>query len=178
MRLDLTGRNVDITPALRQHLSRKLGRIQRLMQDSALSAQVVLTRERYRHLTDITLHARGDNTLAALGAADTWDASMAQAIERITHQAQRVKEKWTTRKRRGSSTRQPPAETTAPAPATEAPVAAPVRYAIRRHTLKGAVSRLTRGSEAFVLFRHDATMRLTLVFRQRDGTVGLIEPEV
>lgn len=178
MRLDLTGRNVDITPALRQLLSRKLSRLERLLQDSAVSAQVVLRRERYRHITDITLHARGDNMLTGVGSAPEWADSMAEAIEKITQQAQRVKEKWTTRKRRGGAAREVvddvAAEPVAPAPA---PLAARVRYPVRRHTLKAAVTRLEAATEPFVLYRDGETLRLSLVFRTKTGAIGLIEPE-
>jgi putative sigma-54 modulation protein len=180
MRLDLTGRNVDITPALRQLLSRKLSRLERLTGDTALSAQVVLTRERFRHITDVTLHARGDNILSGVGAAATWPDSMGQAVEKITQQAQRIKGKWTTRKRRAGGPRSldvllppEPAET---APAA-APAAAERRYPIRRHTVTAAVARLGRAAEPFVLFRHADTMRLSLVYRLKDGSVGLIDAE-
>jgi putative sigma-54 modulation protein len=178
MRLDLTGRNVEITPALHQLLSTKLSRLERFFGDSAVSAQVVLTRERYRHITDITLHARGDNILAGVGEAATWPASVGAAIEKITQQAQRLKEKWTTRKRRAASARRlpvvPEAEPERPA---GVPEASRVRYAIRRHTLRAAIARLEKTTEPFVLFRHGETMRLSLVFRRKDGSVGLIEPE-
>lgn len=177
MRLDLTGRNVDITPALRQLLTRKLSRLERLLQDSAVSAQVVLRRERYRHITDITLHARGDNILSGMGTATDWNDSVAEAIEKITQQAQRVKEKWTARKRHPRTTRavvEPPEPVAVPPPP---PLATPVRYPVRRHTLKAAVTRLDAAAEPFVLYRDGDTMRLSLVFRTRHGTIGLIEPE-
>jgi putative sigma-54 modulation protein len=179
MRLDVTGRNVDITPALRQLLSRKLSRIERLMSDAAVSAQIVLTRERYRHITDVTLHAKGDHILNGVGAASSWPVSVAEAMTKITQQAQRLKEKWTTRKRRGSASKTMAVEPPAPAEATPAPEpqAARIAYPIRRHTLRAAVARLGKSSETFVVFRHNDTMRLSVVFRRKDGSVGLIEPE-
>jgi putative sigma-54 modulation protein len=181
MRLHLTGRNVEVTPALRQLLSRKLSRLERLLQDAAVSAQVVLTRERYRHVTDITLHARGDHMLSGVGSAPDWPESMSLAIEKITQQAQRLKEKWTTRKRRASGRRgfadvslrgEPEAPTSQAPPGPER-----VRYPIRRHTLRAALVRLDKTSDGFVLFRHDETMRLSLLFKRRDGSVALIDPE-
>jgi putative sigma-54 modulation protein len=182
MRLDLTGRNVDITPALRQLLVRKLARLERLLQDSAVSAQVVLRQERYRHITDVTVHARGDHVLAGVAAAASWPESMSAALEKITQQAQRLKEKWTARKRRAAAPRQLPvgparAQAVPSPPAARRPVVNPVRYAIRRHTLQAAVTRLDRTREPFVLFRHADSLRLNVVFRQADGTLALIEPE-
>ena len=64
MRLSLTGRHVDVTPAVRQLVTRRLAKIERLLNDHALSAQVVLTLEKSRHNTEITVHARGDNLIS------------------------------------------------------------------------------------------------------------------
>lgn len=180
MRLDLTGRNVEITPPLRQLLARKMSRLDRVMRDAALSAQIVLTRERYRHITDITLHARGDNLLAGAATASTWEESVSTAVEKVTQQAQRVKERWTTRKRRATPTKAievaVPAETPAPPEAT-APAVAPQRYPIRRHTLAAAAIRLSKVAEPFVLYRDGDTLRLQLLYRRKDGTLARIEPE-
>ena len=42
MRLALTGRNLTITPALRQVVTRRLGKLDRLLHNSILSAQIAL----------------------------------------------------------------------------------------------------------------------------------------
>jgi putative sigma-54 modulation protein len=101
MRLELTGRHVDITPALRRLVDRKLARLERLLKDRALSAQAVLTKERYRHRADITLHARGEKIFHGIGTKATWATSLTEAAGKIAHQAEKVKGKWQARKRRG-----------------------------------------------------------------------------
>ena len=55
MRLVLTGRHVDITPGLRRLVDGKLARLGRLLGDSIISAQITLTREKDRHVADVTL---------------------------------------------------------------------------------------------------------------------------
>ena len=45
MRLELTGRHLDITPALRRLVTEKCAKLERMLNDSAVSAQVVLARE-------------------------------------------------------------------------------------------------------------------------------------
>src|SRR3979409_55766 len=112
MRLELTGRHIDITPALRRIVDTKLGKLERLLNDSAVSAQVVLTREKFRRGAEITLHARGENFLHGVGSSETWERSLAQAVEKIAHQAERVKGKWQERKR--GSVRRAPAAAAAP----------------------------------------------------------------
>src|SRR4029453_12189249 len=102
MRLELTGRHVDITPALRRLLDTKLSKLERVLNHRALSAQVVLTREKHRHRADITLHARGEKFLHGVGDSGSWETSLSVAIDKITQQAHKVKGKWQERKRRGS----------------------------------------------------------------------------
>src|SRR3981081_3588836 len=93
MRLELTGRHVDITPALRRLLDTKLSKLERLLNDSAVSAQAILTREKHRHRADITLHARGEKFLHGVGDTDNWETSLSSAIEKISQQAQKDKSK-------------------------------------------------------------------------------------
>src|SRR5436189_4616203 len=102
MRLELTGRHVDITPTLRRLVDTKLAKLERMLNDSAVSAQAVLTREKHRHRADITLHARGEKFLHGVGSTASWEASLADAIEKLGQQAQKVKGKWQARKRRGA----------------------------------------------------------------------------
>jgi putative sigma-54 modulation protein len=101
MRLELTGRHIEITPALRRLVDRKLAKLERLLNDRAVSAQAVLTKERYRHRADITLHARGEKFLHGVGTKATWATSLTEAVGKITHQAQKVKGKWRAQKRQG-----------------------------------------------------------------------------
>ena len=99
MRLELTGRRVDITPALRTLVTTKLARLERLLNDSAVSAQAVLEREKFRHLTEITLHARGERFLHGVGDAAGWATSLTEAIDKIAQQAKKLKGKREERKR-------------------------------------------------------------------------------
>lgn len=184
MRLVLTGRNVDITPALRALVTRRLARLERLIGDAAVSAQVVLTTEKYRCITDMALHTRGDYVLSTIGTAASWQLSVRDAVDRIEQQAKKVKEKWTTRKRRavGGKGIEAPAPPPAAAPVQELePIPQPrvirARHAVRPMELSDAVARLDQGSENFLLFRNPATGRMNVVVRRRDGNVGLIEPE-
>src|SRR5207249_7098254 len=111
MRLELRGHHVDITPALRRLVGTKLSKLERLLNDSAVSAQAILTREKHRHRADITLHARGEKFLHGLGDTDNWDTSLTSAIDKISQQAPQVKSQRNARTRHS-----PRAGTAAPPP--------------------------------------------------------------
>src|SRR5215470_14118685 len=100
MRLELTGRHIDITPALRRLVTSKLSKLERMLNHRAVSAQAVLSREKHSVRADITLHARGEKFLHGVGNADGWETSICEAIDKISQQAERVKSKFTDRKRR------------------------------------------------------------------------------
>jgi putative sigma-54 modulation protein len=99
MRLALTGRHVDVTPSLRQLVTRRLAKLERLLNDHALSTQVVLDVEKRNFITEITVHARGDNFITGKGSGTTWTQSVSAAAEKVMQQALKVKDKWVTRKR-------------------------------------------------------------------------------
>jgi putative sigma-54 modulation protein len=179
MKLTLTGRNVGISPALRQQVARRLARLERVLGDSALSAQVVLNAEKYRHVTDVTLHMRGDHVLTGVGGATTWALSIKEAADRIEQQGRRVKEKWTTRKRRAPGAKRLPVPME-PEPAGEPrrlPRIYRARGVLRPLTIDDAAARLDGGTEPFVVFRNADTGRVAIVHRRKDGHVALIEPE-
>ena len=67
MRVEVTGRHVNITPPLRQLIARRLTKLERLLNDSAISAQVILTKEKYRLRAEIVVHVRGDHMLRGHG---------------------------------------------------------------------------------------------------------------
>src|SRR5882672_2184856 len=91
MRLELRGHHVDVTPGLRRFVEDKLSKLERLLNDRAVSAHAILTVEKRRHVADITLHARGERFLHGLGDSGNWETSLAQAIAKISHQAQKLK---------------------------------------------------------------------------------------
>jgi putative sigma-54 modulation protein len=176
MRLDITGRHVEITSPLRQLIDRRLARLGRLLNDSVISAQVILTKEKYRHRTEIVLHARGDNMMRGLGEGNAWPLSLRQASEKLEQQAQRLKSKWRERKRRGAGAR------VVPAPAevdnTPAPrVVRATRYPVKPMSVEDAALRVEEGTETFVVFRNAETDAVSILYRRKDGNLGLIEPD-
>ncbi|MGI8672658.1 MAG: ribosome hibernation-promoting factor, HPF/YfiA family [Luteitalea sp.] len=100
MRLALTGRHLAITPALRLLVTRRLEKLDRLLHDSVISAQVVLQVERFRHKVDVVVHTRGDHMLTGHGVDGTWARSLTVAVDKVSQQAATQKGKWQSRTRR------------------------------------------------------------------------------
>lgn len=69
MRIDFTGRQIDIGPDLRQYTEERLRKLARLLGDRA-EMHVILTAEKHRRMAEITLKF-GDHTL--VGVEETGD---------------------------------------------------------------------------------------------------------
>jgi putative sigma-54 modulation protein len=105
MRVELTGHQIDISPGLRNLVDRKLAKVHRVLNDAGVSAGVVVKKERVKNVVEITLHARGERFMHAVGKAPTWQTAMTAAISKLMHQTEKVKGVWQERKRRGAAAR-------------------------------------------------------------------------
>jgi putative sigma-54 modulation protein len=190
MRLELTGRHVDITPALRKVVSGKLAKLERLLNDSALSAQAVLSLEKRRYRTDITLHARGEKFLHGVGASGKWETSVKEAVEKLAQQALTLKGKWQERKRRVSpetplSRAEREAAPVAPARTARPPGARPrmprilrtERRAVKAMSVTEAAHEIDASRDGVVVFRDAETSALSVLYRSSKGELTLIEME-
>jgi putative sigma-54 modulation protein len=175
MRLDITGRHVDITPTMRQLLTKRLARLERVLNDAAVSAIITLAKEKYRLRTEIAVHTKGDHVLRGNGEGNAWPISVRQATEKIEQQAQKLKGKWNGRKRKGAGSRVVPA---APPEAAPGPrIIRATRYAVKPMSLEDAALRVDGANDTFVVFRNADTDAVSILYRRKDGNLGLIEPE-
>jgi len=177
MRLVLTGRHVEITPGLRRLVDRKLARLERILGNALVSAQVKLALDRTGHCADVTVHARGDHMLNGRAAGATWTAALSGSVEKIENQATHMKGKWDARRRR-----KPPAtpvdegEAAGAGPAARGPrIVRLSRAQFKPMSIESAAIELSASGEAFVLFRNVETDGLSVLVRQA-GQFGLVEP--
>ena len=178
MRLEITGRHVTVTPQLRQLIDRRLARLERVLNDAAVSALVTLTKEKYRHLTEVVIHARGDHTLRGTGEGNAWPVSMRQAADKIEQQAQKLKGKWDGRKRAGSGRRAIAAAPATAADRSDTPrIIRARRYPVKPMSVEDAALRVEGGPDTFLVFRNSDSDAVSIVYRRKDGNFGLIEPD-
>lgn len=182
MRLELTGRHVDISPVIRRLVERKLAKLERLLDHRALSAQVVLTAGKRLLRADVALHARGEKFLHAVGEATAWESALGGAMEKLEQQAQKVKGKWQDRKRQG------PGKGELSAPAVEAParsagrtppirmprILRTMRQVVRSMSVSEAARRLDGVDHGLVVFRDDETDGLSVLYRNPGGELVLV----
>jgi putative sigma-54 modulation protein len=87
MQLTLTGHHIDITPALRGYVEKKLDRILRHF-DQVIDVHCVLSVEKLRHQAEATLAVSGGKL-----HADATDSDMYAAIDALTDKLDRLVKK-------------------------------------------------------------------------------------
>jgi putative sigma-54 modulation protein len=177
MRLELTARHVTITPAVRKAVGQRLKHLARMLNDSIHSVQVVITKEKFRHHVEITLHARGEHFLHGEATGRDLPLALGAAAEKVGHQAQKLKSRWT----EGKRARRSPRDGQEVAAVAERDAGARIirarRYAVKPMSVDEAALEVADGRDAFIVFRNATTDTINVLFRRSDGNLGLIEPD-
>ena len=192
MRLELTARHFAIPAPVRKAAEQRLGRVLRPLNDSAVSAQVVVTREKSRFHAEVTLHARGEHFLHGEATGRDAQTALNASIDKIDRPVQRLTGKWPERTRQGVSASKaasaaPRRERGASAFSTDLAqrengsgqtrIIRARRYAVKPMSVDEAAIEVTDGNDAFLVFRNSSTEEINVLFRRADGNLGLIEPE-
>ncbi|HEY3175732.1 MAG TPA: ribosome-associated translation inhibitor RaiA [Candidatus Polarisedimenticolia bacterium] len=187
MKLDLTGRNIEITPAIRDFTADKLSKLDKWI-DDVTEAHAILSVEKHRHIAEIVVKGRHH---VFTGTDETGDlyASIGNVVDKIEKQARRLKDKATGRRKHA----RPAQEVAAAAEGSTRPGAPTDGSALRL----GSASRIIRSNELimkpmspedaalefvdsqreFLVFRDSRSQRISVMYRRKDGNLGLIEPQ-
>jgi putative sigma-54 modulation protein len=177
MRLDFTGRQLEITTDLREYTQKHLSKVTRVLRDR-FEVHAILTAEKHRRIAELTLKCR-DHVL--VGIEETADilTSINGAIGKLERQAVRLMERRRTRKRR-------PKQATAILLNVLRPerldhedhrLLERERIAIKPMTVEEAIDALDGTRAGIVVFRNHETERVNVIYLRHDGNLALIEPE-
>jgi putative sigma-54 modulation protein len=185
MNLDITGRHIEITPALKDFTEDKLRKLEKLLH-GPLEVKVVLGIEKHRHTAEIQVKSK---SAVFSGTQETGDlyASIGEVVDKLERQALKHKEKKRDHKGR-QSLRDPEVAAameaaTPPLSAAEAEEqrAAPrihrsERYSPKPLSVEDAVLELDSTGEDLLVYRDASSGRVNVVYRRKDGDYGLVEP--
>jgi putative sigma-54 modulation protein len=192
MRFELTARHFAIPASVRKLAEQRLARALRPLNNGAVSAQVVVTREKARFRAEVTLHVRGEHFLHGEATGRDAQTALSASIDKVDRQVEKLKGKWTANKRQGVSAAK--AASAAPRPERGAKafgtglaqredggqsvrIIRARRYAVKPMSIDEAAMEVADGGDAFLVFRNSTTEEINVVFRRADGHFGLIEPE-
>lgn len=177
MKIEYTGRNFHLTPAIKRHVVSHLKKTDSVLA-GALKAHVILSVEKHhRHIVEIVVNWH-DHAMTSTAETTDMYASVAQAVDRLRRQALKVKGRIIDRKHHAlAASEVAPSPLPPVAPAEPAPrIIRSRRYSVKPMTPEEAVLRVSDAPEQFLVFRNAETDRVGVIYKRRDGNYGLIEP--
>ena len=177
MQIEYTGRQIDVTPDLRQYTEERLKKIVRLLRDRC-TLKVILTTERHLRIAEMTLKFR-DHSLVGIGQTADARSSINDALDKIEKQVVRLMERKRTRKRRPKPTSAILLNVLAPERTDhlEREALETERIAIKPLSVEEAIESKELVQRGAVVFRNAETERVNVIYRRTDGRLALIEPE-
>ena len=177
MKIEYTGRNFTVSPAIKKHINEHFKKINTMLNGASRAHVILIVGKHHRHQAEIVVHWH-DHSLTS--KADTTDmyASALQAIDKLHKQVMKVKGKMIDRSHHAEPTS---SVAPSPMPPVEAEKDAPRiirsrRYSIKPMTPEEAVLSVSASPDQFVVFRDAETDRIGVLYKRKDGNYGLIEP--
>lgn len=170
MQIMVTFRRVKPTEGLRQYAEEKMRRVHKFLR-RPIDAHVILSVLKHRHIAEVQVSANHLNITATEETDDLYsaiDLAMSKLERQIKKRVAKVKD------HKGADT-----TATAVAP-TNGPGGSLIRteqVALKPMSVDEAVLQLRMRKNDFLLFKNAATETLSVIYRRKDGSYGLIEPE-
>jgi len=183
VRTIVKGKNYEVPDRVRSYAERKLGRLERLLDDRS-DAIVELSVERHRsaeasHIVDLTLVVDGQ-TIRGHAAAPTHTAGIDDVLDKVERRAVDFRSKPRARRLedRENASAAGPKPGRPPAEADTTRVTKIKRFAIEPMFEEDAVARMEELGHSFFVFVDAETERIAILYRRRAGDFGLIEPVI
>jgi len=192
MQITVSGKQVDLSDALRDRVSELLDLIAGKYFDDALEASVTFSRARSFFTCDINVHAGRGLTLRGEGEAADAHSAFDDAAEHIAKRLRRYRRRVNEHARDLTNRERPEAgrqyvlrqdddgqpngiesRNDAPAYAT---VIAESSAEINRLSVGEAVMRMDLADQQVLMFRNSTTSELNVIYRRPDGNIGWIDP--
>jgi len=173
MNINVRGKNFQITPALKDHVERRIGKLGRFF-DTDQEAQVTLTVEKDRHKVEVTMPLNG---YLLRGEEETGDmyASIDLVIDKLEKQVEKYKTRVSRKIRDASIREMPPLSEIAEE--EEPQLVRTKRFALKPMPVEEAIMQMNLIGHSFFVFSNADTEEVNVVYKRKDGNYGLIEPE-
>jgi ribosome hibernation promoting factor len=178
MRLQVRGKNVEVTDAIQDYAERKLGKLARQLADpTRVELELMVERNpsiAESQVAEATIWTKGP-TLRAREASADMKASIDQLVEKLERQVKRYRQKRRHEHDRHTDGSAPPAS------GVSSDEGAAVIVKVKQFVLnplrpEEAIMQLELVGHDFFVFRNAESGEINVLYRRRDGDYGLIEP--
>ena len=174
MAINVRGKNLDITPALKDYVEKRVKKVTKYF-DKTGDISVILRVEKGRHQVEVTVPVDG---ILLRGEESTPDmyASIDQVMDKLEKQIEKHKTKLEKRFR-GGGFRADVASSVAVPDVEEETLVRSKRFAVKPMDSEEAILQMNLLNHDFFMFLNIESEQVNLVYRRKDGHYGLLEPE-
>jgi putative sigma-54 modulation protein len=172
MNIVVTGRHLEVTPALRNYAEEKITKFNKYLPDAS-EAIVTLSIEKYRHKAEVLLKTNGILIQAESVTGEIY-SSIDEVTEKLDRQVKKYKGKITSY-RKGAAKPGEAREKTAPLQ-EEGRIIKNKRFDLKPMSPDEASMQMELLDKDFFVFINDKSNDINVIYRRKDGNFGLIEP--
>ncbi|MEG0641465.1 MAG: ribosome-associated translation inhibitor RaiA [Clostridium sp.] len=173
MKIKVTGKNMEITKALREIVEKKISRLERYFQPS-VEANVLVSVQKTTHIAEITIPFNGV-ILRAEEASNDMYTSIDLVLDKVERQIRKQKTKMQKRTQGESLIYGLIPEYKEQE--EEGRVVKTKRFAIKPMSTEEAILQMELLGHSFFVYMDDNTSDVNVIYKRKDGNFGLIEPE-
>jgi putative sigma-54 modulation protein len=184
LKVDIYTRSIEATDRINQYVTKKVSKLDRFLPDIEetrvdLAFNKSARNAADRHVAQITLHGKGYTLRSEEGADDLFTAIDASVVK-IQRQIERFKGK--RQRGRGDGTPASAVAISHESPEEEEPtpvIARRKQFALTPMDEMEAIEEMNLlGQEHFFVFYNANSNQINVLYRRRDGTYGIIVPEI
>ncbi|MEW6522461.1 MAG: ribosome-associated translation inhibitor RaiA [Bacillota bacterium] len=171
MQITVRGKNLDVTPALRDYAEKKIGKIEKYF-DMPLAAQVTLGVENDRYIVEVTVPLNGMLLRGEKASGDIY-SSIDLVMETLEKQIEKYKTKIARRLRDRPLLNN---EKDLPLDDDEIRIVRVKKFDMKPMNPEEAILQMNLVGHSFFVFANAENGKVSVVYRRHDGNYGLIEP--
>ena len=175
MNFIISGRNINVTPGLKQAVEQKLGKLEKYFTPGT-DIIVTLSVEKERQKIEVTIPVKGNIIRSEQESSDMY-VSIDLVEEIIERQLRRYKTKLIAKHQGGHDFRQEFIDEDTAPDAEEIQIVRTKRFGIKPMFPEDACIQMELLGHSFYVFSNAETDEVNVVYRRKNGTYGLIEPE-
>jgi len=175
MRIVVSGKNFDVTNALRERVEKKLSKFERYFGPDT-EAHATLSVEKNRHIIEVTIPFNGVILRGEEATADMY-TSIDNVVDKLERQMRRQKTKLERRIKDGNIKFENLVSPAEDEEDEEIKIVKTKRFAMKPMPVEEAVLQMELLGHNFFVFSNADTEEVNVVYKRKDGNYGLIEPE-
>lgn len=176
MDITVTFRHIDSTESLRIYAEEKMSKLDKYF-DYPVEAHIVLAGEKFRRMADVTLNVNG-TVIKAVEETEDMYAAIDQVIDKLEKQVKRYIDK--TRNRRPEARKSENRADLVASETNEAgndePVIEVEKLLAKPMDPEEAAMQFNMSQQDFLVFRNSRSSDINVIYKRKDGNLGLIEP--